>query len=432
MSLTRNYLSKFKIKIDHIEIKKNFVNITTKKTIIIKNPYYEYLKKNPVLKTSLKKINFNEKKLYKRNGKGYNMMLRKLKTSFRHEIDRILFYENYNYKEKKFFDDLTLNKRRFFIFKRLLNSFLGLLILFKIRIVKILNFGLLFFIIFYFGYDESIFSFLLDPKIESNLYEIDKFAYIPDKYNFRNLIRQDGIENSPAVLMKVGTSKRLNEFRESFEIKDEIKDNIEKRLLKYERLKILIMGSYYKVKVKNYEDNEIFNSIERKKPNYFLDEYWKESFILRRIHNIYSIGAAIFRKIRKLILGEITLTHWIMKNSNLEKYYIYRHLTLNERIRCQLNYLRSVQVVQRLLNYIDRRYTPMIEKHLKLIILNFFEDKKTREDLFNWLATFLFIKIEFRDFLLEKICMFLLEWIDSPGFDNVIRIFHNKFIRKYI
>lgn len=420
MSLIRTYLSKFYFKIDAVEIKRNFINLPVKKTIIMKNPYYEFLKNKPNLKTSVKKISSEEKKLYRRNGREYNIMLKKLKKSFKYHVEKIKFYENYNYKEKKFMENLTINKKRIIILKKLLKAYLGLLVFFKTRIVKLLNYSLLFFLIFYFDFDEDFFSYFLNPKIESNLYEIDNFAYVPDKYNFRKLIKENAPANSLAKKTKLGEANRLNAFRESFEFKDEIKEYIEKRLLKYERLKILIMGTNYKVESKNYEPKEIFDSIERKKQYYFLSDYWKESFILRRINDFYRASAWILRKIKKLFLGDKTLTYWIMKNIDLESYYFYRHLTLNERIRYRIDSIRSFEQLQKALDYLDRRYTPVCKKYLKLTILSFLDDKDYREKLFDWLTTFLFIKIEFTDFLLEKICSFLIRWIDSSGLDNVI------------
>jgi len=419
MNCIRNHINKFYFKLDFIEIKKNFINISTKRILIIKNPHYEYFHKNPFLKTYLKRVRFYKKNYFNRKDRLFNISIKNYKKSFSFQIDKLLFYEKYKKKEKIFLESLTINKRIYFLFKKFLGSLLGLLFFFKIKYIKRFNYLLLFSLIFYFGLDEIIFSYLLDPKLESNLYDITNFAYVPDQITFRRLIEEKSPENSLAARKNIVNKEKLSEFRESFEEKELIKRFIEKRLLKYERLKILIMGRNYAVNVKSYEPDDIFDNIEKNKRNYFLNDYWQESFILRRIHNLLNISYSIFKKIKYLLFGEKSFTHHFMSMIGFENFYNYRKLTFNERMRKKIEYIKTTKAGIGFLEYFDKKITPLIKDYLRQYILEFLKDKKIRENLFNWLASFLFVKIEFRDFLLEKICEFLDDWIESPGFDNV-------------
>ena len=259
---------------------------------------------------------------------------------------------------------------------------------------------------------------------------MENFAYIPDKENFKKLISEKAPENSLAVKKKMDNRDKLTEFRESFENKNEIRNYLEKKLLKFERLKILIFGSYYKVQVKNYEADDIFNNFEKNSNEKFkfFKDYWKQSFLLRRIHGIFRTFKIVVFKIKHMFLGEHTLKFHIMKLFNLEEYYNYKLMTLNERIRYRINYLKNTKSGKKLLEYLDEKYTPLIKDNLKQYILNLSKDKKYKDDLFEWLSKILLTKIEIRDFLLEKICTILLDYFDSPGIDNVIFLYKIKYI----
>ncbi len=407
-----------------IEVKRNFIDLSAKKTLLIKNPFYSLLHNNPNLKLLKRKPKSENKNNPKRNSNHYQKAIKIKKNLLGIQIMKKLYYENYFNKENKTLLRLNKGLQVFFVFKKQLNSLLGLLIFFKIKIVKKLNYLLLIFLLLYFELNESIFSYFLDPPYEHNLFPVDKLSYLPDKVTFRKLMKEKAYEKSDSITKKIGTAKKLQEFRESFELKDIFKEFFEKRLLKYEWIKILFSGSNYQLEKKVYNPNEILDSLnlneENDKEFYIFNQYWKQSFILRRIQGVFSGLKRLYNKIRYFLLGDETLTLKILRFCKMENYYFYRKMTLNERLRVKIEYLKGTRIFKALIDHIEQKYTEKFIFYLKKEVLNFLKNKEFKDDLFKYLVNLLFVNIDYRDFLLEKLCVIILDFVNSTLHDDVI------------
>jgi len=95
-------------------------------------------------------------------------------------------------------------------------------------------------------------------------------------------------------------------------------------------------------------------------------------------------------------------------------------MTLNERLRVKIEYLKGTRIFKALIDHIEQKYTEKFIFYLKKEVLNFLKNKEFKDDLFKYLVNLLFVNIDYRDFLLEKLCVIILDFVNSTLHDDVI------------
>lgn len=405
MNVKEKILKKIPI-IEFIEIKKNFVKLTEKKYTIIKNPYYDYIKKNKIL---LSYINNKRKLPYNRKSLIYCEYLRKSKNIFYTQNSKIKFYEK-NLKEfNKNKNNLSNYKFIFMKNKKIYNAFLGYVIFFRIKFVKTLNYLFIIFLIFYFELNEFIFSELLDPRIKNKSKNINDLYYIPSFGTYIERIKNKAVENSLMKEINEANKKNFQEIRDSFPNQDEIRRNMDKNPnLRFQKLKMFFLGPSYELKY--FKEMEIDNENM---------EIWNKSFLLRKLFFLKEKLSLNLMKLRFILIGDMTVMHFIMKKIHLESYYNYRLLTFNEKIKVHIQKFKNSGLGIKFLEHFEKEYTPRIKNYLKEYLLNLFKNKDFKDKFVDWLTKYLLVRTDFRDFLLEKILNFSYNYLNSTKFDEV-------------
>lgn len=420
--------SKYFFKFDFINIKQNFIGDLPSKYKMKKNPYFDYLIKKPfVIKLSNRQK--LKKKILNRKNILYKQGIQRAKFLFNIQICKIIYYNTYFKQESK--TQKISNQRigMYLKYRRLFNTFFGYLIFFQIKIIKRINYFFILFLLYYFGYSEVILSSLFDPKLENNTKNVNEMYYIPDKQHLNKKMIIKDYESTADNLSSTRKLEKKNLLNKTNSVDPEI--YINKPINFSEKIKMLFLGKRYRLLIPPLTDEDIFDRIEN---NDKKKEFWEQSFLLRRIYSIFQVFKNILINTKELIFGNITFFHFLMVKIGCDDYYHYSRLTLNERIRVKIEFFKNSETGKRYLNKFDNKYREMIKEYLKLYLLELLKNKSFKDDLVQYLTKFLILRLDFRDFLLEIICEFLFNFINSSQFDNVriVSKFSNFKLNVYI